>query len=317
MLSLDPEIGISIAKIADEAGTMPVFPRGDWQNRRKMIDLSVATFASSVVTSEQVNTEDFEIEVSDGDKITLRLYKAKDSKPEAALLYTHGGGKFACSLDSHDAICKYYATKADVAVLSVGFRLPPEHPFPASAEDCYAGLCWLSEHANELGIDPARIGVAGDSGGGGFATGVALMARDRGGPALAKQFLIYPMLDDRNTEPDPLIEPFAFWSYDDNYTGWQCYLGEKFGTDDVSSYAAPSREINLAGLPPTFIDVGELDIFRDESIDYASRLTKAGTSVELHVYAGAPHGFEMMAPESALAIYAWQARIRAVRSLYD
>lgn len=138
----------------------------------------------------------------------------------------------------------------------------------------------------------------GDSAGGGLAAGVALLARDRGGPALARQILIYPMLDDRTTTPDPALTPFAFWTYDDNITGWGALLGDAAGGAEVSPYAAPARVADVVGLPTTYIEVGELDIFRDEDIEYARRLGAAGISTELHVHTGAPHGFDGFAPST-------------------
>ncbi len=135
---------------------------------------------------------------------------------------------------------------------------------------------WLAGQADTLGFDPGRLAVMGDSAGGGLAAGVCLMARDRGGPALAQQLLIYPMLDDRPSAPDPAMTSFLTWTYDDNLTGWGALLGQKAGRDDVSPYAAPARATDLAGLPPTYVDVGDLDIFRDEDIDYVRRLSDAG-----------------------------------------
>jgi acetyl esterase/lipase len=146
----------------------------------------------------------------------------------------------------------------------VEYRLAPEHRYPTPVEDCYSGLQWLAGHADELDVDPERIAVMGDSAGGGLAAAVALMSRDRGGPTLAHQILIYPMLDDRNTSPDPEIVPFAVWSYDDNITGWGALLGEAVGGASVSPYAAPARAIDLSGLPSCYLKVGQLDIFRDD-----------------------------------------------------
>ena len=318
MLSLDPDIQAAMTAMADAAGEIPPQPsRGDWQALRQFIDTSMMGLDKVLVTEEAMQIENYSAAANDGVSVPLRWYKPQNSSTRAALLWTHGGGKLGSSLDLYEPVCKYYAARADVAILSVGFRLPPEHPFPVPVEDAYVSLLWLAEHADKLGVDPGRIGVAGDSGGGGIAAAIALMARDRGGPSLAKQFLLCPMLDDRNTEPDPTLVPFATWSYDHNFTGWQSFIGDAIGSDAVSSYAAPARETDFSNLPPSFIDIGELDIFRDETVLYATQLMKAGNSVELHVYPGVPHGFEGMAPESVVCRQAVEAKIRAFRSLND
>jgi acetyl esterase/lipase len=157
--------------------------------------------------------------------------------------------------------------------------------------------------------------VMGDSAGGGLAAGVGLMARDRGGPAVAQQLLIYPMLDDRPSTPDPELAQFLTWTYDDNLTGWGALLGEMAGGDDVSPYAAPARATHLAGLPETYIEVGDLDIFRDEDVAYAQRLSGAGVPTEFHLHPGCPHIFETVAPGADVSIRAMRDRIRRLRSL--
>ena len=174
-------------------------------------------------------------------------------------------------------------------------------------------LCWLSENASTLGVDPARLAVMGDSAGGGLAAGVCLMARDRGGPAVAQQLLIYPMLDDRAATPDPQLLPFLTWTYDDNLTGWGALLGDSVGSDAVSRYAAPARADDLAGLPDTYIDVGDLDIFRNEDVTYARRLAEAGVPTELHVYPGCPHAFEALAPGADVSRRVIADRVRRLR----
>ena len=312
MLELDPELRPIFERMF---AARPKLPRGDWQGRRKLQEAGEDLFDKMLPATENIQTKDFHVVVEDGTSILLRWYEPIGSTSKTAMLYTHGGGKFLCSVDMYDALCKLYAARADVGVLAVDFRLPPEHPYPVPIEDCYSGLVWLAENAEELGVDPNRIVVAGDSGGGGIAPGVALMARDRKGPKIAKQLLLCPMLDDRTTVEDPALTPFMTWTYDDNYTGWQCLVGDAIGSADVSPYAAPSRENDLSGLPPTFIDVGELDIFRDESVDYATRLSKAGVSVELHIYPGAPHGWEIFGFNTSMATNAWQARFRAISVL--
>ena len=219
------------------------------------------------------------------------------------------------SVDLYDQLIRSVVAESGVPALAVDYRLAPEHPHPVPVEDCYAGLVWLAGHAADLGVDPARIAVMGDSAGGGLAAGVALLARDRGGPALAHQILIYPMLDDRTTTPDPALEPFLTWTYDDNVTGWGALLGGDAGSDDVPDYAAPARAGDLSGLPPTYVDVGALDIFRDEDVEYARRIAATGTPVELHVHPGVPHGFDAFARDADVSRRARADRMRVLQSL--
>ena len=153
------------------------------------------------------------------------------------------------SVDLYEPVVAAYVRASGVRMLAVDYRVAPEHPHPTPVEDCFAALGWLHDHTAELGMDQDRIAVMGDSGGGGLAAGVALLARDRGTP-LAHQILVYPMLDDRNTTPDPELVPFAAWTYESNRIGWTALLGESTGGDDVPSCAAPPREQDLAGLAP-------------------------------------------------------------------
>lgn len=231
------------------------------------------------------------------------------------MLYLHGGGRICCSLDTHDPLMRKYCAEAGIVVIGVEYRLAPEHPHPASTEDCYRVLEWLVKSASDLGVDPNRVAIGGESGGGGIAAGVALMARDRDGPQLCGQFLVYPMLDDRNTVVDPALAPFATWSYSDNSVGWMALLGERAGTADVDSYAAPARADELSGLPPSYLEVGQLDIFRDETLAYAANLSARQVPVELHLYPGVNHAFDLYAPTAAITIQAWDNTIRALRRL--
>jgi acetyl esterase/lipase len=223
--------------------------------------------------------------------------------PVACLYFIHGGGMvlgdsrsggFAGMLD--------HAEQLQAAVVSVDYRLAPDTPHPGPVEDCYAGLSWTVSHAAELGIDPARVIVAGTSAGGGLAAAVALLARDRGGPALAGQLLGCPMLDDRNDTPSSRqMAGLGIWDRAANDVGWTALLGDARGGPDVSPYAAPARATDLSGLPPAFIDVGSAETFRDEDVAYATRIWQAGGSAELHVWPGAFHGFAGMVPQAALS----------------
>ncbi|KAE8380097.1 Alpha/Beta hydrolase protein [Aspergillus bertholletiae] len=207
-----------------------------------------------------------------------------------------------------------YAAGSGVQVLSIDYRLAPEHPYPTPFEDSWTGLQWIHSHAEELFIDPHRIAVMGESAGAGLAAGLALMARDRDlSPPLAKQILVYPMLDDRTV--DSHAGDLAIWTHEDNVTGWTAYLGKDVGTDRVSQYAAPARAESVEGLPPMYMDCGQLDIFVQENTEYVLRFVKAGIPVEYHLYPGLPHGFEGVAPTGNCTKRAMENRCRAIREL--
>ncbi|GAB3597697.1 alpha/beta hydrolase [Microbacterium tumbae] len=216
--------------------------------------------------------------------------------------HTHGGGMIIGNRWLGVTGFLDWAERFNGVIVTVEYRLAPEFPDPFPVEDCYAGLLWTAEHAEELGIDPARLLIGGGSAGGGLAAGTTLLARDRKGPALIGQLLIYPMLDDRDeTVSTRQIDGVGVWDRGSNLTGWGALLGERRGTEDVSIYAAPARAADLAGLPPAFIDCGSAEVFRDEDVAYATALWAAGVQAELHVWAGGFHGFDMFAPHAAVA----------------
>jgi acetyl esterase/lipase len=236
-----------------------------------------------------------------GSDIRLRVHRPRSAEGELPCLYwIHGGGYVLGSPEQDDLRFDRWCQKFNLIGVAVQYRLAPENPYPAGVEDCYAGLKWVKEHGSELGVDTSRIGIGGPSGGGGLAAALALVVRDRGEFDIDYQLLIYPMIDDTRTSVTANWD-VPVWGPGSNEFGWTSYLGELYGTDKIPGHAAPSRETNLAGLPPTFIMVGTLDAFADEDIDYAKRLNHAGVPVELHVYPGAPHGFEGFAPESPVA----------------
>lgn len=211
------------------------------------------------------------------------------------IYHIHGGGYVLGDAESLEAIHRLLVEEIGCALVSVNYRLAPETPFPGPLEDCYAGLAWLFAHAEELGVDTSRIGIGGESAGGGLAAGLALLARDRGEYSLAFQHLIYPMIDDRICtldDPHPVAGEFI-WTAGSNRFGWRSYLGAEPGSEGVSPYAAAARAEDLAGLPPTFLSTGALDLFVDEDITYAQRLIRAGVSTEFHVYPGGYHGFDI------------------------
>jgi acetyl esterase/lipase len=313
---LDPELVPAMAALAAQAAAAPRPARGDWQAVRAAASAGLAHMASITPPSSGVTATSFSTATSDRQgRIKLRWYTTAAAAPGPAVVYTHGGGMLAGSLDLYDRVVSWYVAESGVPFLSVELRLAPEATNPTSlAEDVFSGLTWLAHHATDFGVDTSRIAVMGDSGGGGPTAGAAILARGRAVP-VAKQILIYPMLDDRNTTSGAVPAELLTWSYDNNYTGWVTLLGDALGGDDVSPVASPARLTNSAGLPPAYIEVGDLDIFRDESIAYALRLAKAGVPIELHVHPGAPHGFERFVPDAEVARRAMADRVRAVAAI--
>lgn len=246
-----------------------------------------------------VTTEDRLIPGPDGaPAVPVRVYQPSP-RPNTlpALLWIHRGGYVLGSIEVDDLLAKHLVKTATCVVVSVEYRRAPEHPFPAPLEDCYAALKWLATHTDELGVMPSRMAIGGASSGGGLAAGLALVARDRQNVPICFQLLIYPMLDDRNvTQASEAVPDTLSWTRESNLIAWRSYLGREPGGNNVSQYAAPLRATDLAGLPPTYIAVGALDLFLHEDMTYAQRLLDAGVPTELHVYPGAFHGFEGIAP---------------------
>lgn len=314
-LDLDPQVSEALGPLMAAAGEASPPPVGDWKTRRESGTQLMTALNAARPEIRGVNRAQYTAKACDGTDVPMVWYSLHGKNSGSAVLYVHGGGMMFGSVELYDKAVAGYVAASRVPVLAVDYRLAPEFPDPVPIEDCYAALQWLAHNAAMLDTDVARIGVMGDSAGGGLAAGLTLLTHDRGGPAIARQILIYPMLDDRTTTPDFNIVPFAVWSYDDNITGWNAYLGDKSGTDAASIYAAPARRIDYSGLPPAYIDVGELDIFRDENIGYATKLARAGVPVEFHLYPGAPHGFDSIAPSSDLALRALANRARWMAAL--
>jgi acetyl esterase/lipase len=246
--------------------------------------------------------------------IICRPARATTAVP--ALYHIHGGGMITGT--ARDALGDQLdlAEHVGAALVSVEYRLAPETPHPGPVEDCYAGLVWTAELAGELGIDSDRIVLVGGSAGGGLAAALALLARDRRGPALAGQLLMCPMLDDRNDSPSVhQMADLRMWNRQANEVGWTALLGDARGGPDVSPYAAPARATDLSGLPPAFIDVGSADTFRSEDVDYAERIWQAGGVAELHVWPGGYHGFDGIVPTAAISKAAVAARADWLRRL--
>ncbi|MDQ0957107.1 acetyl esterase/lipase [Streptomyces sp. B4I13] len=237
-------------------------------------------------------------------------------RPRPVVYHVHGGGMVLGNNRAGVDVALDWARALDLVVVSVEYRLAPEHPHPAPVEDVYAGLLWTAEHAKELGGDPDRIVIAGTSAGGGLTAALALLLRDRGGPRPIGQLLMCPMLDDRNdTVSSHQMAGLGVWDRTANDTGWTALLGAARGGPDVSPYAAPARAEDLSGLPPAFLDVGSAETFRDEVVAYASRIWQAGGIAELHVWPGGFHGFDGFAPQAILSKSARAAHLDWLRRL--
>lgn len=267
--------------------TLPELDRDDG-----LATLRAASF-TEVELSDAVERTD--VEVPGEPPVPVRVHRERGiTAPRPAVFNMHGGGYVIGSYDMDDATFDRWCPSLGVVGVSVQYRLAPEHPYPAPLDDCYTALRWTYEHAEELGIDRERIGIAGVSAGGGLAAALALLARDRGEVPVAFQLLDCPMLDDRQATASIQHEGLYVWSREANEFGWRSYLGDLYGSAEVPQYAAAARATDLTKLPPAFVSVGAIDGFRDEDIDYALRLNQAGVPCELHVYPGLPHGYGLV-----------------------
>ncbi|HEV7980991.1 alpha/beta hydrolase [Amycolatopsis sp.] len=286
---IDPEL----------AGALAILPRMDFSDlpaaRRQMKEQFTAAFDEPETDGVTVR-EELVPGSGGGPDVKVRVYTPDSVAAKSAILDIHGGGFIIGDVDIDHPANLRFARELGVVVVSVDYRLAPEAPYPSGLEDCYSALVWMDKHADELGIDPARIVVHGVSAGGGLSAALALLARDRGGPAIAFQFLAVPEIDDRLETPS--MRAFVdtpIWNRPNTEFSWDSYLGAGVrGTEGVPIYAAPARATDLAGLPPAYISVMEFDPLRDEGIAYAQGLLAAGVTVELHLFPGTFHGSSMM-----------------------
>lgn len=286
--AFDPELAAAIPML-------PAFDLSDLPAARARIVEFRAQFPAPDAAG--VYVEDRPIPGREGDPdVILRIYRPQQQTAPAAIYHVHGGGFILGDLEIDHARNLQLARELGVVVVSVGYRLAPETPYPGPLEDVYAGLVWTAKNAAELGVDPQRIVIHGVSAGGGLCAGLALLARERGGPDIAFQFLAHPEVDDRLATPSMLTyTDTPVWNRPNAVLSWDSYLGAGVpGTDDVPVYAAPARATDLAGLPPAYISVMHFDPLRDEGVAYALALLAAGVSVELHLFPGTFHGAEMV-----------------------
>lgn len=288
ILALAPDMGVSADTLEATRGRVAAMTR-----------MGLETVDESVAVGEHHAPG-----TDGGPDVRVRLYRPAGLPANAPVIYhIHGGGFLFGTAELGDARNRAWAKAVNAALISVDYRLAPEHPYPAALDDCYAVLEWLHAEGPSLGLDPARIAVRGESAGGGLAAALCLLARERGGPQIAFQLLIYPMLDDRTVttdEPNPFSGQFV-WDRPSNAFGWKSWLGQPAGSPDVPYLAAPARAPDLSGLPPTMIATAALDMFIDENLRYAQRLIRAGVATELYVAPGAFHGFEAMVPDARVS----------------
>ncbi|KAF2717045.1 alpha/beta hydrolase [Polychaeton citri CBS 116435] len=318
-LQLNPHIIALTQAIFGDQGPPPKPPVDDVPSRRVANKGFYELMSSSLPEFPDVDTKDFYTKAADGrTDIVLRWFQKRGSTgPLPAVVFAHGGGMISMAVDDYDKIIKRYTSLSGTPILAVDYRIAPESPAPGIVRDCYAGLEWLHAHASELNVDTNRIAVGGDSGGGGIAAALALYAKSQKGPKISKQFLLYPMLDDRTVRTDPEIAPMAVWNHEDNLTAWGAVLGDRRGTEDVMPYDAAGRMTvdDARGLPPVYIDFGQIDLFRDECLEYALKLSKAGVDCELHMFQGMTHAAENLIVDAEAAKQMVAARIAFLKSI--
>lgn len=328
---LDPEYAAVVQALGMSGMEIPVMKTAQDVRAFSSALMRMAIGREPQPAAEQVIETKHEITTFDGASISVSRFATPEHRGplgegealRPAVLHVFGGGMISCNVEIFTPLFRRNTKRWDIQTFAVDYRVAPENPAPGPVEDVYVALKWLSASAKEFGVDPARLIICGDSAGGGIAAGTALLARDRGlRPPLAKQVLIYPMLDDRTIGrygPDWAVRKFLVWDENKNKIGWSAYVGEdKAGKDsaDVSIYAAPGRARveELVGLPRTYIDTPGLDLFRDEDLRYAQALLQAGVEVEFHLYPGVPHGFESSVTPGVVA-RALDNRTRAIRSV--
>lgn len=305
---VDPELRDAWAQVRPFAASigLDILPE-----RREMIAPASALVQRSLERSKSLWWTDVPLLDETGQEVAsllvVRRRKSSDA-PRPALYYFHGGGLLLGDNRLGINALLAYVLKLDVILVSLDYRLAPEWPYPAALHDGYAGLQWLHGPGREFGVDPEKIITMGSSAGGGLAAAAALLARDRHGPRIAAQMLYAPMLDDRTSDMGPEYSDLSTWSTASNRTGWTASLGPLAGNADVPIYAAPGRSNNLRGMPATYLEVGDIDLFAGEVTGFARQLARDGVPVEMHVWAGCYHGFDQLVPAAKSSARARRTR---------
>ncbi|RLU83647.1 esterase [Streptomyces griseocarneus] len=320
MSPLDPELAAALAALGDRARE-PFTPENlAARQERDAADRPRPT-VEDLRADGRFEVDELSVPGAPGgpDVTLVSARPAGVAGPLPLLYYLHGGGMIMGNAWSVlPRLLREWALPLGLAVISVEYRLAPRTRYPGPLEDCYAGFVRAAERAGQLGIDADRIVIGGKSAGGGLAAALALLTRDRGGPAPIGQLLLCPMLDDRGTTfSSHQMAGVDTWDRTSNATAWQALLGDRYGAADLPPYAAPARATDLSGLPPAYIDVGSAETLRDEDVAYAHAIWRAGGQAELHVWPGACHGFDTFAPQAAVSRDAREARTRWLRRTLD
>ncbi|WBP91439.1 alpha/beta hydrolase [Kitasatospora cathayae] len=318
MPPLDPQVGAAVAAAGERAREV-LTPEGltAWQER----DVAARPRPTLDQLRDGGRFEVAELRVpraDGGGEVTLVTGRpAGVGGTLPVLYYLHGGGMVTGNAWSVlPRLLRSWALPLGLVVVSVEYRLAPRTRFPGAVEDCYAGLARLAEQAGALDVDARRLVIGGKSAGGGLAAALALLTRDRGGPAPVGQLLLSPMLDDRgDTFSSHQMAGHDTWDRTSNATAWQAVLGDRYGAADLSPYAAPARATDFSRLPAAYLEVGSAETFRDEAVAYADAIWRAGGDAELHVWPGACHGFDTLAPDAAVSRDAQEARTRWLRRI--
>jgi len=309
---LDPEMRESTMAVADMLAEMPA-----------LSDATLADYREAMAQWARPATDTIPVALHlivgpDGRELAVYVVNARAGTTRPAILHMHGGGFVSGAASFDVGNLQDLAASLDCVCVTVDYRLAPETDWRGSLADNYAGLRWLHDHCAELGVDPARIAVMGESSGGGHAALLAIEARNRAEIRLALQLLIYPMLDDRTGSSRRRRAGIGtlMWPPESNRYGWRAFLGVAPGGSEVPQAAVPARVKNLSGLAPAFIGVGALDLFAEEDVAYAQRLTRAGVAVELHVVAGGVHGFDVISPEASTVKQFVTLKLNALRRAF-
>lgn len=309
---INPQVYSVMAELFAGAAAPPA--RGDWLARRNQSEGFYAGMFAAQFGQVDCAVEKIMVPAGDGTDIECASYSPNSGSFDRVILYFHGGGFIGGSVASHQLWCSWLAVETNSQVVSAGYRLAPESPAPVPQEDAYSAAAFFAaRNKNDSNLRPFVVG--GDSSGAGLAVGVALMARDRKDYLIDALFLIQPMLDDRTEEIAVEKLPLLTWSPDDNATAWEALIGDRKGTDDVSIYVAPSRAKDLSELPPTFLEICEIDLFFAEGFSFLTHLVKAGVSVDAYLVRGVPHAFDVIAPNAAVSVRAMANRMGFLRSI--